>query len=447
MNRWRLSDIAQWVGGTLKGEDLPVDLVSTDTRNIEPGSLMIALRGPHFDAHDYLEQCANASAFMVDRPVNLDRPMIEVTDSLQGLQDFAKYWRGQSHSRLVALTGSNGKTTVKQMLAAILEPCGHTLYTQGNLNNHIGVPLTLLNLRAEHRYAVIEMGANHLGDIALLTDLAGPDVAMITNIGPAHLEGFGSLDGVAKAKGEIFSGLGESGIAVINLDEPYADQWINLNRHRSIVTFGLHKEAQVRGEIFPDGHLEIGVEDEQVDIHLPIMGRHNALNALAASAAAYASGVSLAMIQQGFADFQPPPGRLTPYRQADWLILDDTYNANPASLVAALSTLRTISGPKWVVLGDMAELGDEAEQAHRQAALVLRKSGVERLYAVGPLTSLTVRDFGRNGCHFDDIGSLLERLKQDQGQASGGTLLVKASRSMHFETVVHALCEGGSDAL
>ncbi|HFC52999.1 MAG TPA: UDP-N-acetylmuramoyl-tripeptide--D-alanyl-D-alanine ligase [Gammaproteobacteria bacterium] len=442
-----LSVLAERIGARLRGGDPPFSGVSTDSRTLRPGDLFVALRGPNFDGHAFAAQAQarGAVALMVDRPLETALPTMEVEDTRIGLGRLAAAWRGRFALPLVAVTGSNGKTTVKEMLAAILGRQGPVLATRGNLNNDIGVPLTLLRLRPVHRAAVVEMGASRAGEIAWLTGLARPSVALITNAAAAHLEGFGSLEGVARAKGEIYGGLEEGGVAVVNADDPFCELWLGLNRERRVITFGLEREADVsaRWEARADGSkLALTTPCGAVELWLPLPGRHNVLNALAATAAAVALGVEPEAIGSGLQEVAPAPGRLERKRGIRGAcIIDDSYNANPASLGAALKVLAAVPGERLLVMGDMGELGNEARQLHRQIGRAARREGIQRLYATGELSRAAVREFGSGGRHFDSREQLIDALREELGPQL--TLLVKGSRSAGMEQVVEALLGSG----
>lgn len=447
MNRWHLSQIAQWADGRQVGADVEVTGVTTDTRRPDPGALFVALAGPRFDGHDFIRGPGDpaVAAVMVQHAVSSGHPRVEVDDTLHGLTRFAAGWRGCIGACVVALTGSNGKTTVKELLASILSHAGDTLATRGNLNNHIGVPLTLLEVTQAHRYAVIEMGANRPGEIAALTALAQPRVALINNAGPAHLEGFGDLRGVAEAKGEIYAGLGADGVAVINAEDRFAAYWAELNAGREILRFGLDAEAEVRGRRLDAGRLHLSTPFGETWVDLQLPGRHNAMNALAAAAAALGAGADLEAIRAGLEAVRGVPGRLRRIAGPHGLdILDDSYNANPGSLVAGLAVLAESSAPRWLVFGDMAELGSDSAELHRVAGEQAREAGVERLFACGPLSEATAVAFGAGAEHFLDRHELVAALKGALGHASRmPCVLVKGSRSMGMEAVVAALEERG----
>jgi len=374
-------------------------------------------------------------------------PQLEVEDTRLALGGLAAYWRRRFDMPLIAVTGSNGKTTVKEMLAAILHRCGHTLVTRGNLNNDIGVPHTLFRLDAEHAYAVVELGANHPGEIAYLTGLVNPTVALINNAGPAHLEGFGSLEGVARAKGELFDCAGPVTTCVINSDDGAAAMWKTLAAPRPVITFGLDAGADVSAEWQGD------INSSEICLHTPegsattnigLPGRHNVMNALAATAAALAAGVDLDAVARGLQDAQTVGGRWqsrTGIKGAR--IIDDTYNANPASLEAGLALLSAAGGEAWLVLGNMGELGQSGEQLHRAMGEAARRAGIQRLFTLGELAGLAAVGFGKGAAAFDNADDLAASLRPLLHE--GVTVLVKGSRAMHMERVVDTLCT--ADAL
>ena len=443
---------ADAIGARHIGDAVDFTGVSSDSRNIAPGQLFIALKGPNFNAHDFIAQVidAGAAAVMVDHEVSVEVEggitQIVVPDTLKALGQLAAYWRMQFDFPVVGVTGSNGKTTVKEMLLSIFSTQWNTLATRGNLNNDIGLPLTLLSLGSQHQAAVIEMGANHPGEIAYLTKLARPTVALITNAGAAHLEGFGSIEGVAHAKGEIYQGLFDSesvgsAVAVVNADDDYAELWRGFAGDHRIISFGIENTADIscswEGDV-NGSRLNIVTGQGSFDCKLMLAGRHNVMNALAATAASIAAGVSLENIRQGLESMQPVKGRMQARAGVNGArVIDDTYNANPYSLQAALDVMAECEGEKFLALGDMGELGDGAKEMHQQAGRQARSSGVDALYAVGDFSLHAVDVFGDHGYHFDGhdamIGRLLEDLRTDT------TLLVKGSRSMQMERVVDAV--------
>jgi UDP-N-acetylmuramoyl-tripeptide--D-alanyl-D-alanine ligase len=445
----RLREAAELLDGRLTGSDSAFAGVSTDTRQLPAGALFIALTGPNFDGHDFIPAARErgACAALVSRPVTDALPQVQVVDTRLALGQLAAAWRSRFKQPLIGLTGSNGKTTLKEMIAAILRARGPTLATEGNLNNDIGVPLTLLRLRGEHAYAVIEMGANHHGEIAYLTGLARPDVAIINNAGPCHLEGFGDVAGVARGKGEIFQGLSTDGVAIINRDDPYHDYWMRLNAGRRIVDFGLEHPAAVSGRILDaaTAHFQLTTPAGESEIHLPIPGRHNIRNALAAAAAALAVGATLDEVRQGLEGLQGVSGRMQRVQgQYGGAVIHDAYNANPASLAAALQAVGAEPGEKWLVLGDMRELGSAAEALHAQAGQDARAAGFKKIYALGEHSRAAVEAFGAGGEHFITVETLIAELDRDlRNEEETPVVLVKGSRGMRMERVVMALSAPG----
>jgi UDP-N-acetylmuramoyl-tripeptide--D-alanyl-D-alanine ligase len=455
----RVSEAAFALGVAHHGDDPLFTSVGTDSRNVKPGELFIALRGEHFDAHQYIAmaQAAGAVAVMADvagaSHALAGMPLIVVNDTHQGLTQLAYAWRSRFKLPLVALTGSSGKTTVKEMLAAILREVapGAVLATRGNLNNEIGVPLMLLELRAEHRYAVIELGMNHAGEISRLTRLARPDVALINNAGRAHIEFLGSEQAIANAKGEILEGLAPNGIAVLNADDHHAATWYKLCNKNKYLRFGLGASPQpaeitARYELHAlHSHLEFTTPAGTVDATLPAPGLHNVRNALAACAAAIALEVPLAAIAAGLSKHAAVKGRLQrKLALAGATLIDDTYNANPESVRAAIDVLARATGRRWLVLGDMGELGEQAAACHSEVGDYARAAGIEKLYALGEMSAHSARAFGAAARHFETVEALLAQLQAEL--AADVTLLVKGSRFMKMERVVDALAAPGAAA-
>jgi UDP-N-acetylmuramoyl-tripeptide--D-alanyl-D-alanine ligase len=452
-----LSQAAAMTGGRVEGADVVCTSVSIDTRTLQPGALYVALRGQNFDGHDFVDaaQRQGAAAAMVQRPVPHSLPTLQVDDTRLALGRLATAWRARHDIPVVGVTGSNGKTTVKEMVAAILAQRGEVLATQGNLNNDIGVPLTLLRLRDSHYCAVIELGANHPGEIAYVAQLARPGIAVVTNAGAAHLEGFGSLEGVARAKGELFQALDADGVAVLNADDRFAPLWAQLIGARATLRFGVEQAADV--SVVPGTEqMEIGdaltmrftlrTPAGDIPIRMQLCGRHNVSNACAATAAALAAGAGVADIQRGLASLQAVKGRLQLKRvTAGVRVLDDTYNANPTSLRAALQVLTAAPGKKIVVLGDMGELGAGAEGLHGEIGAEARDAGVEQLFTVGELTRFTTQRFGAGARHFATQEELIAVLRAELGATpqQAVTVLVKGSRRMQMERVVAALVADG----
>ncbi|RTZ66960.1 MAG: UDP-N-acetylmuramoyl-tripeptide--D-alanyl-D-alanine ligase [Aquificaceae bacterium] len=437
----KLSQIAEMTGGVLHGDDSFVESISTDSRTVQSDQLFIAIAGERFDAHDFVQGISNkAAAALVHKKIDCELPQIVVDDTLQALGVFAKAWRQQFFKPVIGLTGSNGKTTVKEMLAAILACKGNVMATFGNLNNDIGLPLTLLRLRDSDDYAVIEMGANHFGEIDYLSNITQPNVAILNNAGAAHLEGFGDVKGVSRAKAEIFSGLADDGVAIINIDDKYADYWLSCNKERKVICFGFADSADVKGEIINAG-LSLQIAGKKTNIKLALQGRHNVMNALAASAAAVAVGLGLDEIKQGLESLQAVKGRLAPMAGLQGIqVIDDTYNANPDSARVAIDVLaEKQQGKRVLILGDMGELGDNSQQLHAEIGQYAKKKGIEGLYCLGDYSKQACQEFGDSGYSFDEIDPLLDQLKQGIEQSM--TVLVKGSRSMRMERVVEALTD------
>ncbi len=444
MIRLHLEDLVAPLGARLSGPSVAFQGVSTDSRAVQPGQLFVALEGERFDGHAFVADALGrgAAAVLVRRAEAITGPALVVDDTRRALGALARFWRRRCSARIAAITGSNGKTTVKEMLGAIMQRVAPTLMTRGNLNNDIGVPLTLFHLAQEDGFGVVEMGANHGGEIAELVAIAEPDVGVVTNAGPSHLEGFGSLDGVARGKGEMFQGLPMHGAAVINADDPYSGLWRELAGRRRVVDFGIDAPATVSAQLAPSGEpVRMVLPTETIHVRMPVPGRHNLLNALAAAAAATALEAPAAAIRQGLEGFTPAAGRLSRrHGAAGCAVLDDTYNANPASLAAGLEVLVAEPGTPWLVLGDMGELGDEGAALHAWAGEQARAAGVQRLFAVGPLSAAATAAFGADAEHFDDHDALIKALC---GSVSAEvTVLVKGSRSMGMERVVAALEAG-----
>jgi UDP-N-acetylmuramoyl-tripeptide--D-alanyl-D-alanine ligase len=443
MDNWlHLSEVANMAQGKLLGNDVVINAISTDTRNLHKGDMFVALEGEHFDGHKFIDETVEqiAQAVFVHKKIETKLPQVLVDDTLTSLSRWAQVWRAKVNPKLVAVTGSNGKTTVKQMLSSVLSQIASTCYTQGNLNNHIGVPLTLLSLRENDKFAVIEMGANHFGEIDYLSRLGQPDVAVITNAGPAHLEGFGSVAGVAQAKGEIINGVKPSGAVVLNADDQFIDVWLEKAKHLKIITFGFSADAKVHGEINSNNILSVNAWGEKIDITLPLAGKHNASNALAVIAACYEMGVDLQVIKQGLESADQVKGRLQPKAGIfGSTIIDDTYNANPASLQAAIEVLCSQQKEPWLVLGDMGELGAEAEAIHAEMGEEARSAGVKKLFGLGVLAKHAVNGFGADGFHFYQHEELTNELRNQVN--SECCILVKGSRAMHMEDVVNILID------
>ncbi len=443
----RLTDIAQAVGGQLHGADRTFGGVSIDTRTLRSNALFFALRGGHTDGHGYVDKAASlgAAGVVVDRITDSRVAQIEVADTQAALQRAGAAWRRAFAGTVVGITGSNGKTSVKEMLAAILREQAPVLVTVGNLNNHLGVPLTLLRLTADVETAVIEMGASHIGEIAMLCELARPQVGLVTNAGLAHLEGFGSREAVAAAKGELYAHLAAGDIAIINADDAFCPQWSERAAHCQRLYFAYDRVADIhaRGVVFDDAgsRFTLVTPNGSCAVELALPGEHSVRNALAAASAATAPDVPADTIAAGLAGVHAVGGRMAARPVHGARLIDDSYNANPASLEAALAWLERQKGPRWLVLGDMAELGAAADEAHRRAGERARKAGVERLWATGDWSRATVEAFGSGGEWFADQAELSAALLQALAGAGQEPpfVLVKGSRSARMDRVVDAL--------
>jgi UDP-N-acetylmuramoyl-tripeptide--D-alanyl-D-alanine ligase len=422
--------------------DIEFHGITTDSRQLEPGMLFAALAGESHDGHNHIEQAAKcgAVAVLVSQAVETDLPVIQVKDVQLALGTLAGYWRTQCKARVVGITGSNGKTTVKEMIANILRQNSSVLATKGNFNNELGLPLTLFQLDKSNDYAVLEMGASNPGDIAYLADIARPDVGLITNIGPAHLQGFINIEGVARAKGELFSALPSDGTAIINASEPWVDLWQSSNIAGTTSFFNGEGLNHIQAHL-NDEKVMVSTPVGEFALQLPLPGEHNLTNALAATAVCLALDVPLKDIKTGLESVQPVPGRLSlKHAKSGWTVIDDTYNANPASLYAALQVLASQNGEPWLVLGDMKELGSNSRKMHAELGDAARSLGVKRLFALGDASMATVDAFGDMASHF---GSREELIKALRSQLKPGVAcLVKGSRSMGMEHVVSAISNG-----
>lgn len=450
MFRLKLSEAAQWMDAKLLGSDQVFEGVSTDTRSLNKGNLFVAIKGERVDSHDLLEEAeANgAAAALVDHPVQSTLPLLQVSNTILALGLLAKRYRQGFTIPIAAITGSCGKTSVKEMLASILSVHGPILASEGNLNTEIGVPLSLLRLNPEHRFGVIEMGARKKGDIQYLMGLVSPDVTLITNAGSAHVEIFGSERGIAEAKGEIYTCLKPDGLAVINADDGFADYWKGLLKTQKILTFGLNTPANVTCQNIAltetSSEFELLTSNGSIAIQLKVPGKHNISNALAAASAAEALMVPLSEIAMGLKRFTPVSGRLQ-FKQGlqGCRLLDDTYNANPASVQAALAVLAAYSGEKIFVMGDMLELGVEAPHLHQLMGETALRLGIQKLFGFGKLTINAVQAFGSQARHYTDKATLISELKPYL--ESNTTVLIKGSRSMRMEEVVQALLESNRE--
>lgn len=446
MSAISLSELAQRCGVPAPAHNLEFTSVSTDSRKLQRGDLFVALRGDRFDGHAFLRQAAEqgACAAIVEESLqDVHIPQLVVRDTVKALGYLGAINREKFTGPVLGITGSSGKTTVKEMTASILRQRGDVLVTRGNLNNHIGVPLMLLELEPHHRFAVIEMGASAVGEIGWLASLAQPQVAVINNVGTAHVEGFGSVDNIAKGKGEIYDSLGSDGTAVINRDDAYCQQWQQQNKGRSTLTYSVRQQADViakniRGDSVGLFAFTLCHRDDSVDVHLALLGEHNVANALAAATCCIALGMDLSTICAGLAAVTPVAGRMQ-YKQGvnDLAIIDDTYNANSASVRAAIDALSNMKGVQVLVLGDMAELGDLSVSLHTEIGAYARQKGIKQLLATGIHTRYSVEAFGVGATHYDNKQALAEACLKI---ASASTvMLVKGSRSSGMEAVVNYL--------
>jgi len=441
--------LARVTAGELIGKDVTLSHITSDTREVIEGSLFVALIGERFDAHQFAEKAisAGASVLLVNRRLDVAVTQIVVEDTRIAFGKIGAWVREQVPAKVVGLTGSSGKTSVKEMTAAILKLCGETLYTKGNLNNDFGVPMTLLRLTPEHRFAVIEMGANHQGEIAYTTHLVKPEVALVNNLAAAHLEGFGSIEGVAKAKGEIFQGLPSQGIAILNAESNDRDNWQPVLKDKHVLTFSATEQG--RDDYFATD-VSVTVEGTAFRLHtpqgtcevvLPLPGQHNIANALAAAALSQSVGAPLEAIKQGLATLNAVPGRLYPIKLSESvLLLDDSYNANVGSMTAAAHVLSSMPGYRIMIAGDMGELGDDTESCHRQVGKALHQAGVDKVLTVGQYSQWIAQE-SQVGEVFASKLALAERARQLIQEHQVVTLLVKGSRSAAMEEIVMILQE------
>lgn len=441
----RLTHLTQILNGTLIGADRSFQGVSIDSRAVQKNNCFFAITGEFFDGHDFIADVAakNAAVVIIDRDITTDIATILVKNTRQALITLAQYYRKNTTIPVAAITGSCGKTTTRALLENILKQQGQVLASQKSFNNDIGLPLTLLQLKPTHDFVVLEIGTNHPGEIAQLTVIAKPTVATVTMVAPVHIEHFKTLDAIAREKGAIFRGLSQDGVAVINLDDDYASLWESMADYRQIITFSQSMNADVMAkniDITEDGYVTftLFLPDKSTAIALPLLGEHNVTNALAASAMAYAMGASIDAIQKGLETAAPEYGRLVEKKGfAGAVIIDDSYNANPASVKAAIQVLIKKSNHPILVLGDMAELGEMTKAAHEEIGLFAKKAGIQKLFCYGKNSIYAVEKFGDNAAHFDDHATLTEALKK--ALTENVTVLVKGSRSMKMEKVIEEI--------
>ena len=419
-----------------------------DSRKVNAGDLFLALKGEHVDGHDYLElaRLAGAAAAIVTKQQQDALPQLVVDNVEEAFAKLAKYWREQCNTKVIAITGSNGKTTLKEMVASILCQCGSVIATQGNLNNELGVPLTLSRLGSKTDYAVIEMGANHSGEIARLVAMAKPHISVINNVAAAHLEGFRSIDGVAKAKGEILSGLAGDGVGVINADMSFLSEWKQVFTGKQLVTFALDANADITAKDMVQktlsSHFIVELDNAYHFVNLPLPGRHNIANALAAIAITHALNIPTSAVVKGLAEMKSVPHRLELKEGVNQSrIIDDSYNANPGSYQQALALLARFDGEHWLVLGDFGELGDDAEQIHTQMGIDAKNTGVDRLWTIGRKAKLAAESFGNGAEHFSNVSEAQEQLTA--ALSDNVTCLVKGSRFMQLDKLADKLAVRG----
>ncbi|WP_305857087.1 UDP-N-acetylmuramoyl-tripeptide--D-alanyl-D-alanine ligase [Balneatrix alpica] len=446
---WSLATIADALQLPQPTQQAKVQRICTDSRSLQAGDVFVALEGERFDGHQFIDQAeqAGAVAVVVHKAVQSSLPVFQVINTLTALGQLGAYNRSLFSGKVAAVTGSAGKTTVKEMLAAIMREEGFTLATRGNLNNEIGAPLTLLELNEQHQAAVIELGASGIGEIARTVAMTRPQVSILTNAGRAHIEGFGSLAGVVQAKGEIIDGLPAAGVAILNADDPHFGNWYQRAGQRRVLSFGLAEAADCRAtdlHMDADGHwhFTLQLDGQARGIKLQLLGRHNVVNALAATAAAYAQGVSLDAIQAGLEGVEAVKGRLHAQRSSTGLrVIDDSYNANPEAMCAAIDLLMSLPGPHVLVVGDMAELGEETVRGHQLVGEYAGQQGVEWLFACGPQNKAAVAAYRGPGqaWHFDNKEQLIAALKTRVNPDM--VVLCKGSRSAQMEQVVKVLLE------
>jgi len=441
-----LKKCAEILGAKIKNDaNITCSSVSIDSRTLMPGALFVAIKGERFDGHDFVHEAAKngAVAFVVSKLVDGDFPQILVTDTTQALGNLAKWHREQFNIPVIAVTGSCGKTTTKAMLASIFSGLGKTLSPVNSFNNNIGLPLTLLQLDNSFRTVVLELGANHMGEIAELVKIAQPQVTAITMIAPVHLEGFGTLENIASAKAEIFGGLDSEGIAVVNADDPMTRLWQQQLAGKRVIRFGRQISAEVSAKDVVMGGdgcaaFTLVTPAGEIRMTLPLLGEHNVINALAASACAVARGVKLEDIKRGLEQMPPVAKRMVRHELSSGAILiDDTYNANPWAFKAALNVLRQTGLPTALVMGDMAELGDEAETIHSEVGTWVHQAGINQFFTLGKLSAFASAAYGSSAQHFSDPEALVAAIKPMLSEHKA--ILIKGSRSMRMENVVAAL--------
>ncbi|RLV58950.1 UDP-N-acetylmuramoyl-tripeptide--D-alanyl-D-alanine ligase [Parashewanella curva] len=440
-----LKEIAEALNARLVGDDVSVSAVSTDTRKIQSECLFIALRGERFDAHDFIDSAISngAKAVLVSQPLDITLPQLIVEDTRIALGRLGAYVRAKLKVITVAITGSNGKTSVKEMLATILKQSHQVLYTAGNFNNDIGAPLTLLRLSENDQYGVFELGANHKGEIDYTSALVKPHVALVNNVGEAHIEGFGSIDDVAIAKSEIYQHLTDNGIAIINADDAYAEHFKAVAQKHKQLCFGIKNDADVKATDISANKLgqyqfTLCYQEQREQVLLPLNGKHHVYNALAAASMAIALGLSLADIVSGLHQVSTVSGRMQPHQIEHVQLIDDSYNANPSSVRVAIDWLRLQQGEQMLVLGDFSELGMNTEKLHREIGEYAKINNISEVMTLGDKSQATSEQFG--GKHFTQLQALVDAIQAKiNQQQTAMTILVKGSRSAAMERVVNAI--------
>ncbi|PAW11276.1 UDP-N-acetylmuramoyl-tripeptide--D-alanyl-D-alanine ligase [Vibrio sp. V1B] len=447
-----LSQVADMTGGELVGNDLSIESVSTDTRAIEQGALFVALVGERFDAHDFCQQAveSGAGALLVQKQLNVNVPQVVVTDTKIALGEVASWVHNSCQTPTVAITGSCGKTTVKEMVASILQLKGKVLFTAGNFNNDIGVPLTLLRSQQDDDYAVIELGANHIGEIEYTTQLVHPNIALVNNVAAAHLEGFGSIDGVKQAKGEIYQGLPAGGVAIVNLDSNGGEKWNHVLADKQVITFS---QTNTDADFYATNvvmsaageasfNLHLAIDSQEIELSLGIIGQHNVANAIAASIIALQMGATLEEVRDGLKHLNKVKGRVEVEELSDKIkLIDDSYNASVPAMKAAVDLLSAFQGERWLILGNMAELGEESLALHRQVGEHAAPQKFEHVLTYGADTKVISELC--DGIHFETHPEMIDYIKQhlDQTAPQHHTMLVKGANGARMFEVAAALKE------
>ncbi len=442
MSKLTLAEIAQALVLPVPEQDVTINNVSTDSRTLQRGDLFVALRGENFDGHNYTEQAvaAGAAAVIVDREVQADIPVLKVSDTLRAYAQIAAVYRSKFTIPMAAVTGSCGKTTVKNMLTSILSQAGNVLAPEGSFNNEVGVPYTILKLRPEHDFAVFEMGAKNTGDIEYLMQIVKPDVALINNAAPAHLETFGDVDGIAKVKGEIYEQL--NGTAALNVDDVYAPYWLTLIKDQPVITFGLESKADITCAFIIEEHHQVKfdliTDIGQATVTMQVLGMHNVMNALAATALARGLKVSLEHIKAGLEAFVPTTRRMqVKVGKHGAKIIDDSYNANPVAMSKAIEVLAKQQGRKIMVVADMLEMGQDSVNLHTELGKQIRAAQIDKLYAYGDLARHTASAYGDEDAFYTDKAQLSSALLNTMDKDT--IVLVKGSNGMHLEEVVNVI--------